>query len=79
MMMMMHKKFILLRQKGDESEFPFNLRNYQLYEYRADGSPELEIWNPANNQFEQIDFMLSSFVRELESDPAFATAKDWIP
>ncbi len=75
MMMILHKKFIILRRMGDKRKLPFNIRPYHFYEYKVERGDIIQIWNPGKNIFEPIERILRSFVKELEGDPNFVAAK----
>ncbi|NEQ34760.1 MAG: hypothetical protein F6K04_28050 [Leptolyngbya sp. SIO4C5] len=77
MMMILNKKFILLHQKVDNLELPFDIQNYHCYKYeiRRGG---IYAWSPGDSQAVKIEEILKSFIPELYRDPVFRDAKAFI-
>ena len=77
MMMILGKKFILFRQRDDNHSLPFDIRNYQCYQYeiRRNG---ICTWNPGDANPIPIEEVLNSFIPELYRDPDFRDAKPYI-
>ena len=78
MMMILGKKFILFRQREDNHSLPFDIRNYQCYQYevRRNG---ICTWNPGDANPIPIEKVLDSFIPELYRDPDFRDAKPYVP
>ena len=74
MMMVLRKRFILLRRHDDETKVPFNISGYHYFEYEVEPGPEIRLKRPGTNQFEPIKGVLEDFVKRLEDDPAFLAA-----
>jgi hypothetical protein len=77
MMMILGKKFLLFRRKDDQASLPFDIRNYQCYQYeiRTGG---INTWNPGDNESIPLEDVLTSFIPQLYQDPDFIEAKPFI-
>lgn len=77
MMMILGKKFILFRRRDDDHSLPFDIRNYQCYQYevRRNG---ICTWNPGDTKPIPIEEVLNSFIPELYREPDFRDAKPYI-
>jgi GAF domain-containing protein len=75
MMMVLGKRFILLRRHDDATRVPFDISSYHYFEYEEKPGPEIRLKDPGTNQYEPIKQVLEDFVKRLEDDPAFLAAK----
>ena len=78
MMMVLEKRFILLRRHDDETKVPFDISGYHYFEYEDKPGQAIRLKDPGTNQYEPIKRVLEDFVRRLEDDPAFLAAKPCI-
>lgn len=75
MMMMLQKKFLLLRRKGDDAPRPFDLNQHPLYEYQiAVPEGDLNVWSPGDNRFQSFEQVLEKFTSELPPETGFSAA-----
>ncbi len=86
MMMVLERKFILLRQHDDDddTQMPFDLKAHQIYRYKIEhrdpgSKAEIKVFIPGENRFDSIEPIFLSFIEELQSDPEFAEANPWRP
>ena len=77
MMMILEKKFFLLRRNDDETKVPFDISGYHYFEYEEKQPGQIHVQDPGTKQYEPIGHMLENFVKRLEDDPAFLAAKHW--
>ena len=78
MMMVLEKRFILLRRHDDETKVPFDISGYHYFEYEDKPGQAIRLKDPGTNQYEPIKRVLEDFVRRLEDNPAFLAAKPCI-
>jgi hypothetical protein len=75
-MIALGKKFLLLRRRGDKTELPFDLAPYNLYVYKVQSS-SIQVLQPATKRYEPVEGVLKDFVRQLDADPRFRSARKW--
>ncbi|MEO0352666.1 MAG: hypothetical protein AAF282_21705 [Cyanobacteria bacterium P01_A01_bin.15] len=63
MMMILGKKFILFRQREDTHSLPFDIRNYQCYQYEV-WRNGICTWNPGDDNPISIKEVLRRFLRK---------------
>lgn len=76
MMMILDKKFIILKRKDDDKEVPFDISAYQYYRYEKEGV-KFVFFEPGNNNPLNIDDIFDSFIRILEQNKNFIEAKPY--
>jgi hypothetical protein len=76
MMMILKKKILLLRRKGDDAPRPFNLNQMPLYEYEiSHPQDEMSVWSPAGSRFQDFGTVLDRFTAELPAETGFFAAR----
>ena len=76
MMMILNKKFIILKRKDDDTDVPFDIGAYQYYKYEMKG-PELVFFEPGKDNPLKIDDVFNSFIKILERDRGFSEAQPY--
>lgn len=79
MMMVLNKKPLVLRRKGDTSVIPFDLSQFSFWEYDLGRDDELLVLIPATGRMVPFDDMLERFLNELPPEVGFFMAKEWRP
>jgi hypothetical protein len=80
MMMVLHKKLIVLKRRGDELAVPFDLRQYSIWEYELGRDRnELLVWNAAESRMVPFGDSLQRFISKLPMDTGFFLAEEWVP
>lgn len=76
MMMILQKRFLLLRRKGDDAPRPFNLNQYPLYEYEITvPEGEMNVWSPGESKFQSFGVVLDKFTSDLPPETGFFSAE----
>jgi predicted nucleotide-binding protein len=78
MMMMLGRRVLLLRRKGEEGQLPFDLQPFLHHEYELRENGELWTWHTSDKRFAPIAHTLPYFIEDLQRDPEFLAARDWI-
>ena len=76
MMMILNKRFIILKRKDDDTDVPFDIGSYQYYKYEMKG-PELVFFEPGQKNPVKIDDVFNSFIERLEKDRRFSKAQPY--
>ena len=79
MMMVLNKKALVLRRKGDDSPIPFDLSQFSFWEYELGREDELLVQSPAAGRLVPFDEVLERFLNELPPENGFFLAKEWRP
>lgn len=80
MMMMSGKQILLLRQKDDESSWPFDINQYHIYNYVVDNkSNEIKVLNPTGDEYQNLSDVLKGVIRQVSEDEQFRNASEWHP
>jgi len=81
MMMMLEKRPLVLRRRGDTSKVPYDISHYRYWEYEApsDGSDELLVWSAHDNRAIPFGNVLDQFLTELPLDSGFWAARRYEP
>lgn len=76
MFMVLRKKFIVLRQKDDKSNLPFDIRPFHVTDYMIQ-EEKINCYDPIDERYQPIEMILDAFLSELYNDPKFVSAKPW--
>jgi hypothetical protein len=79
MMMVLNKKPLVLRRKGDDSPIPFDLSQFSFWEYELGRDDGLLVQSPAAGRLVPFDEVLERFLNELPPENGFFLAKEWRP
>jgi len=77
MMIVMGKKLLVLRRRGDDSQIPFDISHYTYWEYEPHGTEQLHVWSAAENTTIPFDDVLERFLETLPQ--TFWSADRWEP
>ncbi|NEP20084.1 MAG: hypothetical protein F6J97_24900, partial [Leptolyngbya sp. SIO4C1] len=77
MIMILNKKFVLLRHRQDDTELPFDIKNYHCYQYEVRRGGVF-VWSPGDSDPTPLEEILKSFVTELYRDRSFCDAKPFV-
>jgi hypothetical protein len=78
MMMVLGRKLLVLKQRGDRSTVPFDLSHYSIWEYDFSGS-DLMVVDPAASGLVPFRDVLERFLGELSADTGYPFAEPWRP
>jgi hypothetical protein len=77
MMMGMGKRPLVLKQRGDDAEVPFDLGQFSVWEYELTADEKLLVHSPADHQLIDLDAVLERFLARLPQDIGFEAAQEW--
>jgi hypothetical protein len=77
MMIVLGKRLLVLRRRGEDSMLPFDVSHYTYWEYEPHGSDQLHVWSPAEDTTIPFDIVLGRFLDTLA--PTFWSAEPWDP
>jgi hypothetical protein len=75
MMIVLGKRLLVLRRRGDTSDIPFDVSHYTYWEYEPQGTDQLRVWSPADNSTIPFEDVLDRFLDTLP--PTFWSAEPW--
>ena len=79
MMMVQNKRFILMKDRTDPEPWPFDIQQYHMYQYQlTNQGNELNILGGGGAELRPVSQMLAGIVEELEKEPEFLAASEWI-
>ena len=78
MMMVLGRRLLVLKQRGDESTIPFDLSQYSIWEYDFSGD-DLVVVDPAVGGLVPFGEVLERFLNELPADTGYPFAEPWRP
>lgn len=77
MMIVLGKRLLVLRRRGEDSVLPFDVSHYTYWEYEPHGSDRLHVWSAADSTTIPFDVVLDRFLDTLA--PTFWSAEPWEP
>lgn len=77
MLLISNKRFILIRDKQDTSEIPFDISSFQCYSYDLQSGNQLYLMDPGSKRYQPVDKVLEEFIKNLRNDINFQIAKEW--
>jgi hypothetical protein len=77
MMIVLGKKLLVLRRRGDDSVLPFDVSHYTYWEYEPHGSDQLHVWSAADSTTIPFEVVLDRFLDTLPR--TFWAAEKWKP
>jgi hypothetical protein len=78
MMMVLGKRTLVLRRRGDDTSIPFDLSHFSVWEYEIDQSgTELLVFSPADNRLVPFRGILERFLAQLPGETGFMLAEPW--
>ena len=76
-LMGLSKPLVIMRNKADDAELPFNISGYHVYGYALD-KQNLRFWEPGQANPRPASQVVSDFIAEkLANDEAFNNARKW--
>jgi hypothetical protein len=79
MMMVLGKRLLVLKQRGDEADIPFDLSQFSIFEYELGRGEELLVWSPAEHRMIAFGEILDGFLKQLPAETGFHVAHPWDP
>jgi hypothetical protein len=77
MMIVLGKRLLVLRCRGDNADIPFDVKHYTYWEYEPHGADRLHVWSPADNSTIPFEDVLDRFLDTLPQ--TFWSAEQWEP
>jgi predicted nucleotide-binding protein len=77
MMMVLRKRPLLLKRQHDEATIPFDLRQFNIWEYELGGEGDLLVRRASEGRMVPFGEVLEPFLGELPGDTGFKHAAKW--
>jgi hypothetical protein len=79
MMMVVNKSVLVLKERNDDAEIPFDLSQFSVWEYELSRDDALLVWSAADQRLIPLREIVERFLKTLVPETGFAAAKRWAP
>ena len=79
MMMVLGKKLLVLKRHGDEADIPFDLSQFNIWDYDLGRENELLVRSAADGRMGAFGNVLEPFLNDLPAETGFHLAATWDP